>query len=90
MILSPLPLLEYRPIVPDHLRILPWNVLTDGGNEFLGREDLEDPLVAPSDYGGAIEDRAGVLRAFGLAKTRRSFHLNGIGDKKTQDSKRIS
>ena len=37
------------------------DMLSDGGDEFFGREDLEVLLVAPVGHTGAIEDRAGVL-----------------------------
>jgi len=36
-------------------------MLSDGGDEFLGREDLEVLLVAPVGHGGAVEDFAAVL-----------------------------
>jgi hypothetical protein len=36
------------------------NMLSDGGDEFLGCEDLDVFLVAPMGHGGAIEDLVGI------------------------------
>ncbi len=48
-------------IVSDHLKTLVWNVLSDGGDEFLGAEDLEVLFVLPMGHDGATEDLAGVF-----------------------------
>ena len=38
------------------------NMLSDGGNEFIGREDLEVLFVASMGHGRPVEDFAGVLQ----------------------------
>ena len=48
-------------VVSDHLKILVWDMLRDGGDEFLGGEHLEVFLVVPIGHGGAIEDLAGIF-----------------------------
>jgi len=42
--------------------MLVWNVLSDGGNEFLGGEDLEVFLVAPVSHRRPVKDLARVLQ----------------------------
>ena len=49
-------------VVSHHLKILLRDMLSDGGDEFFGREDLEVLLVAPVSHAGAVEDFAGVLQ----------------------------
>jgi hypothetical protein len=49
-------------IAPHHLKMLVRNILSNGGDEFLGGEDLDVFLVAPLGYSGAIENLDGILQ----------------------------
>jgi len=46
-----------RAVVSDHLKILLRDMLSDGGDEFFGREDLEVRLVAPVGHEPRSESR---------------------------------
>ncbi len=69
LILSPLLLIDYSSFdksmvgyVSENLKMFVGNTLSDGGDEFLRRENLEVPLVAPMAHGRAVEDLAGILQ----------------------------
>ncbi len=53
-------------MVSHHLKMLVRNMLSDGGDEFLGGKNLEVLLVAPMGHAGAIEELAGILEIGGL------------------------
>jgi hypothetical protein len=48
-------------MVPDHLETFVGNVLSDGGDEFLGRENLEVFLVTPMGHGRPVKNLAAIL-----------------------------